>query len=218
MLDSSLYIVNHVHKSNSKTALHFAAGYGHVDLVALLLERRANVNALDIRNCAPLHIASRFGHSSIVKLLVEHHADISSLAIDEYRHEWFYNEKLTPIEIACEYGHLDVIEYLVANGASVNALNAGQSSPLHYAVFGNQPAVANYLIAHGANVNFTSMIHGTALIVAAQEGNADMTRLLLDHGALVNEAWNAGSLDSKSDAVGLIARRILPIGTSFMFV
>ena len=53
------------------TPLHLACMFGHVDIVRILLERQAAVNALTASNCSPLWYASIQGNLDIIKILIE---------------------------------------------------------------------------------------------------------------------------------------------------
>ena len=52
-----------------RTALHFAALYGQLDIVAALAEKGANLNEIDAAGKTPLDYANRYGHEKVVKLL-----------------------------------------------------------------------------------------------------------------------------------------------------
>ena len=62
----------------SYTALHFAAGFGHADCVALLIRARAT---LDVRTVdselTPLMMAVVAGHMAVAKLIIDAGADVS---------------------------------------------------------------------------------------------------------------------------------------------
>jgi ankyrin repeat protein len=51
--------------------LHWAAGYGHVDAICVLVEVGAEVEASDADGRTPLHCAAQKGHVAVVKMLVE---------------------------------------------------------------------------------------------------------------------------------------------------
>src|SRR5699024_279691 len=60
-----------------RTALAFAARYGHTGIVRLLLDNGANVNATNVNQTA-LSYAAEYGHDAIVKLLLDKGADIDA--------------------------------------------------------------------------------------------------------------------------------------------
>ena len=65
------------------TPLHEASFNGHHQCVELLLDRYANVNAVDYDNITPLHDASRNGHHQCIELLIDRGADISIKDVHE---------------------------------------------------------------------------------------------------------------------------------------
>jgi ankyrin repeat protein len=56
-------------KNYKRTALHFAALYGQLDIVAALAEKGANLNEKDAAGKTPLDYASQYGHEKVAKLL-----------------------------------------------------------------------------------------------------------------------------------------------------
>ena len=60
-----------------QTPLHLAATGGHIEIVRLLLEKGADINARDIKG-TPLHWAASRGHLEVVRWLVENGADINA--------------------------------------------------------------------------------------------------------------------------------------------
>ena len=57
--------------------LHYAATNGHKDMVALLLDENAYIDAEAPSKTTPLMMAARHGHADVVKLLMEEGADIT---------------------------------------------------------------------------------------------------------------------------------------------
>lgn len=53
------------------TALHYAAATGHLQIVAVLLEHRADLNALSPNHTTPLMMAARKGNVSVAELLLK---------------------------------------------------------------------------------------------------------------------------------------------------
>lgn len=85
------------------TPLHDAAIQGNTEIVKLLLEAGANVNAQDKEDLyTPLHDAARMNHSEIVRLLLACGADTS------LKDRW----NNTPLNIAQEYKFEEIVDLL----------------------------------------------------------------------------------------------------------
>ncbi|OMJ86635.1 hypothetical protein SteCoe_11784 [Stentor coeruleus] len=54
-----------------RTALHIAAEYGNKEIILTLLEKNADMNALDSSGCPPVFLAMSKGHLEIVSLMIE---------------------------------------------------------------------------------------------------------------------------------------------------
>eukprot|EP00960_Hanusia_phi_P078436 768816-Hanusia_phi.AAC.6 len=59
------------------TALHYAAGGGHVDAATLLLSKGAKINAQNEEGDSPLHLAAKGSSFDMLVELLEHGADLS---------------------------------------------------------------------------------------------------------------------------------------------
>ena len=71
-------------RANCGTALMFASRKNHVDVVRLLIERGANLNAARIGDgMTALMIASLFGHLDVARLLVENGANVNACSDEE---------------------------------------------------------------------------------------------------------------------------------------
>ena len=62
---------------NGKTAMHYAAEYGNIEIAQLLIEAGADVQHRDFDKATALHHAAVGGFVDIVKLLLENGADIN---------------------------------------------------------------------------------------------------------------------------------------------
>ena len=88
-------------------ALLNAATLGSTTEIHCLLDRHANINALNKYNQTPLHLASSKGHHQCIELLLDRHADIN--ALNKYNG--------TPLHDASWNGHHQCIEVLIDHGA-----------------------------------------------------------------------------------------------------
>ena len=86
-----------------KTALHYAAEYGHLEIAELLLAHGAAVNRRDDDQATPLYFAAAGGFIEVVQLLLVHGADINTR--DKARE--------TPMDVAVFFGHTGVMEVLL---------------------------------------------------------------------------------------------------------
>jgi ankyrin repeat protein len=71
----------HVRDSDGSTPLHCATWKGHTDVVALLLNAGADVNAEnqnDHWGTTPLHAAAHANQVAIAQLLIDHGADLNA--------------------------------------------------------------------------------------------------------------------------------------------
>ena len=80
-----------------RTALHV----GSSDVLKLLLERGAKVNAKDLAGLTPLHMVAKSGNLNDAELLVKYGADIKA-----------NGEGGTPLELARDYNNEEVADWL----------------------------------------------------------------------------------------------------------
>ena len=121
----------------SITALHWAAWSWHTEVVKVLLDNKADLNARRTDDGATaLHTAAYSGHREIVKLLLDNKADVNARRT---------NDDATPLYFAAQNGHTDVVKVLIDNKADVNA-----RSPRY---FGEKPVDAARRNHHSAIVD-----------------------------------------------------------------
>ena len=62
--------------NNGKMALHYAVENGHVEVIRILLEGKADVDWPDNKSNRPLHIAVENGHVEVIRILLEGKAEV----------------------------------------------------------------------------------------------------------------------------------------------
>jgi cytohesin len=201
--------VNVIYKG--QTPLHYAAAYGHKEIIELLIAKGADVNAkisdgfhkgdtpLDNAKHKPeiVDLLRKHGGKTLYELSIWKAAFGGSIeAIKQHIAAGTdLNAKDTygwiPLNHAAEGGHKEIIELLIANGADVNAQNEGSGdTPLLTAIFNDETEIAELLITKGADVRRGYV---TPLHRAAGFGRKEIAELLIAAGADVNAKGEVGT-------------------------
>ncbi|MEW5248044.1 ankyrin repeat domain-containing protein [Microbulbifer sp. 2201CG32-9] len=167
------------------TMLHLAVSSRKAELVELLLEKGADVNALDNFNKTPLQVSLRnFGKSpQLLSMLIEAGAELG----------YHGNILRTPLDQAVDENDLALARYLLSRGAPVDArkLPTGKT-PFLRTVEKSQLEMAQLLLEHGANLNALWSDDSNALYLAARESSPGMLKFLLDKGMDPNQTNSRG--------------------------
>ena len=171
--------------------LHVAAGWARdPEVISVLVNAGADVEARDSRDQAPLHVAARTGTASVVTALLEAGADVNAWLHDfNVDYGWDY----TPLhEAAGSNPDPAVASVLLEAGADPHARGTSARTPLHRAAAGNgNAAVIGLLLKAGADVNARASGGRMPLHeAAARNGNPEVIAALVAAGADVH-AWGA---------------------------
>ncbi|KAK8381499.1 hypothetical protein O3P69_018525 [Scylla paramamosain] len=160
--------------------LLWACVQGAADLVEMLLEAGASVDARDNSGLSALHLAAEKGADEVLRALLKSGAKVGG------PWEWDGNEEFTPLMLAARSGCLEAVRVLIEGGAKPDTgLNTSGETALHQAVRAASPECVQLLIEAGATVNPTVLYSETPLHVAVSEGLADVVGILLEAGANV---------------------------------
>ncbi|KAL7802906.1 ankyrin repeat-containing domain protein [Trichoderma afarasin] len=155
------------------TVLERAAVKGLRDVVKQLLEKGADVNAVDQNGYSPLISASESGHFEVAKLLIEHGATINVRD----------SKGATPLFKAAASGFVELVQLLIDKGADIEARGNSNKTPLLAAASTGYADVVRLLLNHGAQIEAKTERDSTALLLASNKGHTDVVQLLLDRGA-----------------------------------
>ena len=164
------------------TALHIAAEAGDVDMVGLLLDRGAKIDARDKNRFTPLHTAASKNSADVCSLLLDRGAKKD--AEDEYGY--------TPIEKAVSAGSKDVVMLFLKRGYSIDHSDSGGITLLHKAAQFNNKDMVRMFIELGARADTKDNYGGSAITSAISVRDLDMARMLLDAGADANHTDGNG--------------------------
>ena len=209
-----------IDKSNTSTALHWAAKDGYIEsVVALLDEGLIPIDAQDENGDTPLHLATmeKLDNSDVVDLLLDRGASVKVrnnkgetalhaatsindpdiiLALIRKKADVDAEEKrgFMPLHMAATIGHDLVVRCLLENGATVDALkNLYGITALHAACHNGHLKAVMVLVEKGAKTTMkTTREGGTPLHAASLNGHIDVVRYLIEQGALVNATNNDG--------------------------
>ena len=163
---------------NGQTVLIAAAANGQVETVQLLLDRGANIDALNSVNGSQhsaLYTAVRENRFDVVKLLLSRGVDVKK------------GVNIYALQAAAARGSTDVAQVLLSKGADVNVM-AYEETPLQAAVRRQHVDMVKLLLNNKAEVNAQDREGYTALHMATWgiNPNIEIIKTLLDNGADVN--------------------------------
>lgn len=163
--------------------LHMAASLGLKDQCIDLIERGADINAIDEEGNTPLLCAAAWKQREICLLLIEKGAEVNKA-----------NNGLTPLHEAAYRGLADVCLLLIEKGAEINSINSSGDMPLDLAIYFSQTETALLLIEKGAQINNVNSYGWTPLYVAASNGLTEVCLNLIEKGADINVKTTAEPL------------------------
>ncbi|EEC69618.1 hypothetical protein EE612_060753 [Oryza sativa] len=169
-----IYLLDHggdpaIPNAGGFTPLHYAAEYGHVDVVRLLLSKGVHVDPLNYSG-APLHLATANDHDQVAKVLLEHGADPNRVV----------NHVLSPLVVACCSHSLKCMKLLIKAGADVNdrSSTGPRTTPLVLAVDDGSADIVKILLEAGADPNIRNEDGRIPIMMAAARGQRELVEIL----------------------------------------
>ena len=201
--------VNARDTTHGGTPLIWTSYNSHAEVIKLLLEKGAEINAKANNGATALMMAAYQGHTEIIKLLLEKGADVNAKSKDGITALWQAAQnghtevvKLllekgaevnakdtdggTALMVASESGHTEVVKLLLDKGADVSAKDNKGVMALYMAANNGYTETVKLLLEKGADINAKDTLGTTALVAAAYNGHTEIVKLLLEKGADVN--------------------------------
>ena len=165
---------------DGKTALHYAAMAGTMDVVrSLIMDHGANTNKSTKLGWTPLHCAAHSWHPKVIDILGNNGADCNAVTSKEDgARTAIHLILLTPGRTRC-------ISRLIAHGASIEQPDGSGNTPLHWATQYGAPDSVEWMISKKANLESRTSDRSkmTALQIAVRFGRLEIAKILLDAGA-----------------------------------
>ena len=152
-----------------------AAFGGHTEIVRLLVEAGADIDAQDtLEQMTALHHAARWGHTEMAELLLKAgaRADIRD------------KDRFNALDIAVWSGRAEVVRLLLAHRQPDVNVRVGGFCLLHWAASSGDTEIVRMLLQAGADVHARTLIfHETALKLAHKGHHSETAELLRSAGA-----------------------------------
>lgn len=166
-------------------ALLWAAERGYLQLMALLLDKGADINIQNRRDWitgTALHKVAMHQDSSMIRLLLDKGANVE--AVDQHMK--------TPLHHAVIEGFEEMVELLLRKGANVKVEDYRGATPLQVAIAKGADSIITLLLNSGADIEARNEKGMTALHQAVLYGSLPTIKLLLDRGANMYARANRG--------------------------
>lgn len=172
--------------NEGRRPLHFAVVDADIPVIEALLDRGADLEAVDAAGLTALHVVVGLSHNPELK-----RPDVVALLLGRGANA---NAQTTQGgDVPLHFANDTLVAALLLNyGADVNQKNEHGKTLLHSASFGTDVALVALLLEHGADVNAVANNGYTPLLNALGSGEAAIVRLLLEHGADANAVADDG--------------------------
>ncbi|KAL5010629.1 hypothetical protein ScPMuIL_012934 [Solemya velum] len=162
---------------DGRTALHYAALNGYVDVCKLLIEYHCDMDAQDILGFTPLHRAVSKGDLEVMSVLLIEGCDVDLQ--DKHGNAALHEGAWS--------GFSQSLELLVKHNCNVLISNRTGFTALHLAAQNGHNESCRVLLYANCNTDMKNNYGDTALHTAARYGHAGVTRILISARCCLHE-------------------------------
>jgi len=205
-------------KQDGYTALMAAISLGYVEITDYLIQKGADIHAVNTNGDNIIHIAAIHGNLAVVKYACEHGCDINQ------------KNKVGNCAIIFATGnnYQDIVEYLLEQNVEIDVIDSKKMPLLHICIYYNHNKIMNLilyksrktmnkyypefytallfasennkfnsvfvLLKYGANPNLNNYLNYSPLFWAVFYQNYEMVEMLIDYGADIHCRYRMGGL------------------------
>lgn len=168
--------------SNGDYPLHLACRCGHLDVIKLLLEARANPTLPARSTMYAIHeaVTPHPGKNpvAILTLLKQYGAPLNSVG----------KIGRTVLHSAAYFGDIETCKWLLGEGVDINAqeIFSGETV-LHGAISNGQVHIASFLLEKGANTTLLNNNRQNPLVSAMVQGRFEFIGVFMEHGVTLSD-------------------------------
>lgn len=156
-------------------AIAHAASSENLEIIILLVEAGANINAQDSDGNTALHHAAQWEMHDIARYLLTKCNALADIENDDDE---------TPFDLAIHSDDTEMVRLFLDNRkVNVNRKDYMEATALHRAVEAENTELVKLLLSAGAKVNAKNCLDETPLSIARENENEDIIRLLRAAGA-----------------------------------
>lgn len=159
-------------RRDGELPLHVASEKGWTDIVELLFNAHADVDAEDTNGWTPLHTACHYNHYDTMLLLLDYGADPTHRC----------NLGDTVLHAAARNGNVKILQRLVNYNIDLNATNFDGWTALHRAAYSNKEDAVMFLIIEGVDVDILSLSGKSAFDLALSLRHDSLAEIINSYG------------------------------------
>lgn len=161
----------HFYDNHENSPMHFAAQKNHLEIIRILLQRGAQIDARNRKRETPFHWACAFADIDLIEFMIKHGAGINAVE----------DEGGTPLSWACYEGRENVVAFLCDHDVNINLADMENNTPLYWACYRGHNNIVRFLIEKKADFRKLNNKGDSILDAAIKNGQTKTVDLLLSY-------------------------------------